>query len=452
MKKILMILTILTGLFATGWLLAEEPAATPAVCGVAAEPAPAAINTGDTAWILMSTALVMMMTAPGLAMFYGGLVRRKNVLSTMMQSFFLLGLISVQWILWGYSLSFGPDIGHFIGSLKWFALSGVGSAPNPDYAGTIPHNLFMIYQMMFAVITPALITGAFAERIKFSTFAVFSLLWATLVYDPVCHWVWGTGGWLKTMGALDFAGGTVVHISSGISALVFALMIGKRKNYPARPVAPHNMVFTLLGAALLWFGWFGFNAGSALGANELAVTAFIATNTAAATAALVWLFLDWLVIGKPTALGGASGAVAGLVAVTPAAGFVTPMGALGIGILVALVCYLFVSVLKHKFGYDDSLDAFGVHGVGGTVGALATGLFATKMVNAAGNNGLFYGNASLLWTQAIGVIATMAYAAAVTFVLLKILDKVMGLRVKEEEELIGLDITQHKETAYTLVD
>jgi Amt family ammonium transporter len=410
------------------------------------------INTGDTAWILISTALVMMMTAPGLAMFYGGLVRRKNVLSTMVQSFFLLALISVQWVLFGYSLAFGPDIGHFIGSLKWMGLQGVGMAPNPDYAGTIPHSLFMIYQMMFAVITPALITGAFAERIKFSTFAVFSLLWATLVYAPICHWVWGMGGWLRNMGALDFAGGTVVHISSGVTALVFALMIGKRKGYPDNPAPPHNMVFTLLGAALLWFGWFGFNAGSALGANELAVSAFIATNTAAATAALGWMCLDWFFNGSPTVLGGASGAVAGLVAITPAAGFVTPMGAIMIGIIVALVCYTAVVVIKEKFGYDDSLDAFGVHGVGGTVGALATGLFATKLVNAAGNNGLFYGNAHQLGVQAIGVLATIGYAVAVSFILLKILDKVMGLRVNEEEELMGLDVTQHKETAYTLID
>lgn len=446
MRKFLFGLVWLTVLLAGGLLFAEEMAAP-----VATAPPPA-INFGDTAWILVSTALVMMMTAPGLAMFYGGLVRRKNVLSTMMQSFFLLCLISIQWILWGYSLSFGPDIGHVIGDLSWFGLKGVGAAPNPDYAATIPHNLFMIYQMMFAVITPALITGSFAERIKFSTFAVFSLLWATLVYDPVCHWVWGTGGWLKMKGALDFAGGTVVHISSGVSALVFALMIGRRKGYPARPVAPHNMVFTLLGAVLLWFGWFGFNAGSALSANELAVSAFIATNTAAAMAALSWMALDWIFAGKPTVLGAASGAVAGLVAVTPAAGFVRPLGALAIGILVSPVCYLFVTVIKYKFGYDDSLDAFGVHGVGGTVGALATGLFATKLVNSAGNDGLFYGNPSLLGTQSIGVMATWIYAAVITFVLLKVLDAVMGLRVNEEEELMGLDVTQHKETAYTLLD
>jgi ammonium transporter, Amt family len=449
MKKLVLVLSVLGLLLTAGLVLAEEVAA-PVVTPPAAPTLP--INTGDTAWILVSTALVMMMTAPGLAMFYGGLVRRKNVLSTMVQSFFLLCLVSIQWILFGYSLAFGPDIGHFIGSLKWLGLQGVGMAPNPDYAPTIPHALFMIYQMMFAVITPALITGAFAERIKFSTFAVFSLLWTTLVYDPIAHWVWGAGGWLRMQGALDFAGGTVVHISSGISALVFALMIGRRKGYPESPAPPHNMVFTLLGAAMLWFGWFGFNAGSALGANELATSAFIATNTAAATAALGWMCLDWFFNGSPTVLGGASGAVAGLVAITPAAGFVTPLGAIMIGIMVALICFTAVVVIKQKFGYDDSLDAFGVHGVGGTVGALATGLFATKLVNPAGNNGLFYGNGAQFGTQLIGVSATIIYAAAITFILLKILDALMGLRVDEEEEIMGLDVTQHKETAYTLID
>jgi ammonium transporter, Amt family len=411
-----------------------------------------AINSGDTAWILVSTALVMAMTAPGLAMFYGGLVRRKNVLSTMMQSFFLLCLISVQWVLFGYSLAFGPDVGHFIGNLSWFALKGVGLAPNPDYAGTIPHQLFMVYQMMFAVITPALITGGFAERIKFSTFAVFSLLWATIVYDPIAHWVWARDGWLHNLGALDFAGGTVVHISSGVSALVVALMIGKRKGYPQITPAPHNMTYTLVGAALLWFGWFGFNAGSALAANELAVSAFINTNTAAAMAALAWLVIDWIVTRKPTVLGAATGAVAGLVAITPAAGFVTPMGALAIGIVVAIVCYIAVAVIKQKLKYDDSLDAFGVHGVGGTVGALLTGVFATKLVNAGGADGAAFGNWKQLGIQALGVGVTIAYAVAVTLILAKVLDLIMGLRVKEDAEAIGLDNTQHKESAYTLID
>lgn len=410
------------------------------------------INSGDTAWILVSTALVMMMTAPGLAFFYGGLVRRKNVLATIMQSFFILCLISIQWILWGYSLSFGPDKGHFIGSLAWFGLKGVGMAPNPDYAATIPHLLFMVYQMMFAVITPGLITGAFAERMKFSTYAVFTLLWVTLVYDPVCHWVWGSGGWLRNMGALDFAGGTVVHISSGISALVCALVLGKRRGYGREPMPPHNLPLVVLGASLLWFGWFGFNAGSALAANELAVSAFIATNTAAAAAALTWMLIEWKIIGKPTILGGATGAVAGLVAITPAAGFVSPVSSICIGMIVGIVCYTSVAVIKLKLSYDDSLDAFGVHGVGGTVGALATGIFAQKAINAAGNNGLLFGNAAQLKVQAIGVLATMAYSLVVTFVLLKVLDAVMGLRVSDEEEVIGLDITQHEESAYTLLD
>jgi len=410
------------------------------------------INSGDTAWVLISTALVMMMTAPGLAFFYGGLVRRKNVLATMMQSFFVLCLISIQWILWGYSLSFGPDKGHIIGSLAWFGLKGVGMAPNPDYAATIPHLLFMVYQMMFAVITPGLITGAFAERMKFSTYVAFTLLWATFVYDPVCHWVWGTGGWLKDMGALDFAGGTVVHVSSGISALVCALILGKRRGYGREPMPPHNLPLVVLGACLLWFGWFGFNAGSALGANELAVSAFIATNTAAATAALGWMIIEWLINGKPTLLGGATGAVAGLVAVTPAAGFISPISAMAIGILVSIVCYIAVAIVKLKLSYDDSLDAFGVHGIGGTVGALATGLLAQKVINPAGANGLFFGNPHQFITQLIGVLATLAYSVAATFILLKVLDAVMGLRVSDEEEVVGLDITQHEESAYTLLD
>lgn len=411
-----------------------------------------AINTGDTAWVLMSTALVMLMTAPGLAFFYGGLVRRKNVLSTMMQSFFLLCLISVQWILWGYSLAFGPDFHHIIGNLSWVGLRGLGMEPNADYAGTIPHPLFMLFQMMFAIITPALITGAFAERIKFSTFAVFSVLWATLVYDPLAHWVWGMGGWLRNMGALDFAGGTVVHISSGMSALVCALMLGRRTGYPDRVSPPHNMTFTLLGASLLWFGWFGFNAGSALGSSGLTIYAFIATNSAAAAAALTWLLIEWKTAGRPTVLGGASGAVAGLVAVTPASGYVGPLSSILIGIIAGAVCYCSVVFIKNKFKYDDTLDAFGIHGVGGITGALLTGLFAQKAINPAGNNGLFFGNAHQLLVQAISVGVTIVYAVVVTFILLKVLDAVMGLRVSEEEEVMGLDHTQHKESAYTLID
>jgi Amt family ammonium transporter len=410
------------------------------------------LNGSDIAFVLISSALVMLMTAPGLAFFYGGLVRRKNVLSTMMQSFFLLCLLSVQWVLFGYSLSFGPDIGGIIGSLSWFCLKGVGMTPNPDYAATIPHTLFVVFQMMFAVITPALITGAFAERMKFSAFALFSLLWATLVYDPVCHWVWGSGGWLKGLGVLDFAGGIVVHISSGVSALVCALVLGCRKGFPHEPIPPHNMTYTLLGASLLWFGWFGFNAGSALGANELAVSAFLTTNTAAAVAALTWMAIEWFTAGKPTVLGGATGAVAGLATVTGAAGFVSVPSAMLIGIAAGAICYTLVVVIKQKFAYDDSLDAFGVHGIGGIIGVLMTGLLASKAINPAGNNGLFAGNASLFGVQALAVGVVVIFAIVMTFALLKLTDVLVGLRVEDEEEVIGLDHTQHRESAYTLLD
>jgi len=410
------------------------------------------INSGDTAWVLMSTALVMLMTLPGLAFFYGGLVRRKNVLATMMQSFFVLCLISIQWILWGYSLSFGPDKHHLIGSLAWFGLKGVGLDPNPGYAATIPHSLFMVYQMMFAVITPGLITGAFAERMKFSTYIIFTLLWATLVYDPICHWVWGNGGWLKNLGVMDFAGGIVVHLTSGISALICALAIGRRRGYGREPMPPHNLPLTILGAGLLWFGWFGFNAGSALSANGIAVSAFIATNTAAAAAAMTWMFVEWKMVGKPTMLGGATGAVAGLATVTPAAGFVSPASSILIGMIAAVVCYMAVAIIKLKFTYDDSLDAFGVHGVGGTIGALATGLFAQKIINPSGNNGLFFGNPAQFNIQFLGVAVAIIYVIVVTFVLLRVLDIAMGLRVTDEEEVVGLDITQHEESAYTLLD
>lgn len=406
------------------------------------------INTGDTAWVLISTALVMLMT-PGLALFYGGMVRRKNVLGTIMQSFIIVAFISIQWVLWGYTLSFGPDKGGIIGGLEWFGLNNVGLVPNADYAATIPHQLFMIFQMMFAVITPALISGAFAERMKFSTFIVFILLWVTLVYDPVCHWVWAVGGWIRNLGALDFAGGTVVHISSGISALAAALVIGRRKSYGMEHMAPHNLPLTILGAGLLWFGWFGFNAGSAVASGGLAVSAFVVTNTAAAAATLTWIFLEWVQRGKPTVLGAASGAVAGLVAITPASGFVGPVSAIIIGIIVGIVCYIAVSILKPRMGYDDSLDAFGVHGVGGIWGALATGFFASKIVNPAGNDGLFFGNPGLLITQAIAVCVTVVYAFVVTFILLKLLDWTMGLRVSEEDEVMGLDLTQHGESGYS---
>jgi ammonium transporter, Amt family len=410
------------------------------------------INGSDTAFVLLSTALVMLMTAPGLALFYGGLVRRKNVLSTMMQSFFMLCLISVQWVLWGYSLSFGPDVGHIIGNLSWFGLHNVTMAPNPDYSATIPHLLFVTFQMMFAVITPALITGAFAERMKFSAFVIFSLLWATFVYDPVCHWVWGSGGWLKLLGVQDFAGGIVVHITSGISALVCAIMLGKRKGYPHEPIPPHNMTYTLLGAALLWFGWFGFNAGSALGANELAVSAFLVTNTAAAAAALTWLAIEWFVAGKPTVLGGATGAVAGLATITPASGYVSVSSALLIGFLAGLVCYGLVVIVKQRFKYDDSLDAFGVHGIGGAIGSIATGLLAQKLINPGSSNGLFFGGAKFFGLQAMAVCVTIVFSVVLTFILLKVTDALVGLRVNDEEEIIGLDHTQHQESAYTLLD
>ena len=431
--------------FAQSTSTAPAPVAAPA-----ATPAPPPkIDSGDTAWVLVSTALVLLMTAPGLALFYGGMVRQKNALGTLMQSFIILALISVQWVLWGYSLAFGPDKGGIIGGLEWVGLSGVGPTPNPDYAATIPHTAFMLFQMMFAVITPALITGAFAERKKFSTFLVFILVWATVVYDPLAHWVWGVGGWLRNLGALDFAGGTVVHISSGISALAAALIIGKRRGYGHQPMPPHNLPFTVMGASLLWFGWFGFNAGSALAANGLAAHAFMTTNTATAAAALGWMFTEWSSRGKPTVLGAASGAVAGLVAITPAAGFVTPMAAIIIGAVAGFICYSACN-LKSRLGYDDSLDVVGVHGVGGTWGALATGVFATKLVNDAGGDGLLYGNPKQLGIQFLAVLVTWVLGFVMTTVILKVLDGVMGLRVTDEEEAAGLDLSQHSETAYTL--
>ncbi|MEI7751169.1 MAG: ammonium transporter [Candidatus Omnitrophota bacterium] len=409
------------------------------------------INTGDTAWVLMSAALVLLMT-PGLAFFYGGLVRKKNMLSVLMQCFMLMCIITLQWVIFGYSLSFGPDIKGLIGSLSWAGLHGVGIEPFVDYSATVPHQAFMIYQAMFAIITPGLILGAFAERMKFSAFVVFSLLWATFVYDPVCHWVWGVGGFLRNSGALDFAGGTVVHINAGVAALVCALVLGKRKGYPSHMSPPHNLPFAVLGAGILWFGWFGFNGGSALGANGLATSALVVTHVAAAAAGLTWSLLEWKISKKPTMLGMITGAVAGLVAITPAAGFVGPMDAIWIGVGVSVICYFFVAVVKTKFGYDDSLDAFGVHGVGGIWGALATGLWATKAVNPAGNNGLFYGNPGLFLVQLKAVVVTIIYSFIVSFVLLKIVEAVIGLRVSEDEERIGLDLTQHRESGYTILD
>ncbi|TMQ28296.1 MAG: ammonium transporter [Candidatus Rokuibacteriota bacterium] len=433
-----------------GVAVAQTPAPAPTAptsAAAAAPPAAAKIDKGDTAWMLTSSALVLMMTAPGLALFYGGMVRQKNALATLMQSFIIMALISVQWVLWGYSLAFGPDKGGIIGGLEWIGLRGVGAQPYDAYSKTIPHQAFMLFQMMFAIITPALITGAFAERKKFSAFLVFTLLWATIVYDPLAHWVWGDGGWLKNLGALDFAGGTVVHISSGVSALVCAIVLGKRKGYGHQPMQPHNLPMTVMGAALLWFGWFGFNAGSALEANGLAASAFLATNTAAASAALGWMFTEWMTRGKPTVLGAASGAVAGLVAITPASGFVGPMSALIIGAIAGALCYSACN-LKSKLGYDDSLDVVGVHGVGGTWGALATGLFASKAINEAGADGLFFGNAGQLRTQLIAVLATYALAVVLTWVILKVVDATVGLRVADEDEVAGLDLSQHSETAY----
>ena len=408
------------------------------------------IDSGDTAWILMSAALVMLMT-PGLAFFYGGLVRRKNMLSILMQCFIVLALLSLQWVLIGYSLAFAPGNG-FIGSLKWFALKGVGLEPNPDYAATIPHQVFMIFQAMFAIITPALIIGAFAERMKFSAFLLFTLLWATLVYDPLAHMVWGVGGWLRNLGALDFAGGTVVHINAGMAALVTAVIIGKRRNYDKHPTPPHNLPFSVLGAGLLWFGWFGFNAGSALAANGLAANAFVVTNTAAAAAALSWAVLDWKFNGNPTMLGTISGAVAGLVAITPAAGYVGIGGAIVIGSVVSVFCFLSVGFLKHRFGYDDSLDAFGIHGIGGIWGALATGIFATRLINPAAGDGLWYGNSKLFAIQALAVLVTIAYTFIGTFIIYKLVDLLIGVRIADEEEAIGLDLTQHNERAYTMLE
>jgi len=405
------------------------------------------MNTGDTTFVLLSAALVMLMT-PGLALFYGGMVRGKNVLGTIMQSFIILGLITLEWVLWGYSMAFGPDHGGIIGGLDWIGLRGVGMTPSENYGPTIPHLAFMVFQCMFAVITPALITGAFAERMKFGSFLLFTLLWATLVYNPLAHWVWGSGGWMARLGALDFAGGTVVHISSGISALAAAILVGKRLGYGSTAYIPHNLPMTITGAALLWFGWFGFNAGSALAANGLAASAFVVTHVASAVAALSWLLVEYLHRGKPTTLGAASGAVAGLVAITPGSGFVGPLSAVVIGALAGVICYGGV-MLKSKLRYDDSLDVVGIHGLGGTWGALATGLFASKAINSAGANGLFFGNPGQLFIQFVSVAATMVFAFVMTLIILKVVDLVMGLRVNGDEEEKGLDITLHDEKGYT---
>ena len=411
------------------------------------------MNSGDTAWVLTSTALVMLMTIPGLAFFYGGLVRRKNVLSILMQCFIIMCVISLQWVLFGYSLAFGPDTGQgMIGSLDWAGLRHVGGLPFKDYAETIPHSVFMIFQAMFAVITPALMIGAFAERIKFSSFLVFTILWATFVYDPLAHWLWGTGGWLKNLGALDFAGGIVVHTSSGVSALVMCILLGKRVGYKKEPFRPHNLPFTVLGAALLWFGWFGFNAGSALAANDLAANAFVATHVATAAAGLTWALIEWQQHGKPTVLGVSTGAVAGLVAITPACGFVNPMNAILIGMLVSLFCYIAIAYIKGKLGYDDALDVFGVHGVGGMWGTIATGIFAEKAVNAAGADGLFLGGTHQFLVQCMLILVVPVFAGVVTWILFKAVDALMGMRVEKKDEIVGLDLTQQSEAAYTVIE
>jgi len=417
-------------------------------------------SAGDNAWMLVSAALVLMMTGPGLALFYGGLVRRKNVLSTMMHSFIMMAVITVLWAVCGYSLVFS-DGNAFIGGLKYVFLNGVGTAPNPDYAATIPQSTFMIYQLMFAIITPALISGAYAERIKFRAMALFTVLWALVVYFPMAHMVWGKGGLLNAYGGgtiptFDFAGGTVVHITSGVSALVCALYLGKRHGYPSEVMKPHSLVLSVVGACLLWVGWFGFNAGSALAASGLATSAFVATHFAAAAAALSWMLAEWLKSGKPSMLGGISGAVAGLVAITPASGFVKPMPALLIGFLAGIFCFYMVTAVKHVFGYDDTLDAFGVHGAGGTLGAILTGVFATNAINDAQINGkamplgLVDGHAGQILNQGIGVLIAIVLAVVGTFVILKICDVLIGVRVDATAEEEGLDLTQHGEEGYFL--
>jgi Amt family ammonium transporter len=431
---------LLTALLAPtiGWAQEEAPATDP----------------GDTAWLLTSAAFVLLMT-PGLALFYGGMVRRKNVLGTIMHSFVMMALVSVIWAVYGYSLAFHE--GTFWGGFDWALLRGVGADPDPiGYAGTIPHQVFMAFQLMFAIITPALITGAFAERMKFSAMLFFMWLWSSLVYSPLCHWVWGAGGYLRygddgaIFGALDFAGGTVVHISSGVSALVLALLMGKRIGFGKQPLIPHNVTMSVTGAGLLWFGWFGFNAGSAVSSGGLAASAFIATHFAAAAATLSWMFAEWITKGKPSALGAASGAVAGLVAITPASGYVGPMSGLVIGFIAGAVCFFACTSLKAKFGYDDSLDVFGVHGVGGTTGAILTGVFASSTVNSAAPDGLLGGNAAQLGNQVAAVAVTWIFAIVMTLIIAKVTDAVIGLRVTQEEEMAGLDESQHGEKGYNL--
>jgi Amt family ammonium transporter len=404
------------------------------------------INSGDTAWLLVSSALVMLMT-PGVALFYGGMVRRKNILSTIMMSFAILALVGLLWVLYGYSLSFGSDKAGFIGGLNFAGLMNVGQEPSSVYATTVPHLAFMIFQAMFAIITVALITGAVVERIKFGALLIFSLLWLTLVYCPVAHWVWGSGGWLAKLGTLDFAGGSVVHLNAGVSALALVMLLGRRRGFPDHPMEPNNIPMVAMGAGLLWFGWFGFNAGSALTSGGLAASAFVATNTAAAAAAFTWMMISWL-HRRPTILGTVTGAVAGLATITPAAGFVTPLAAIPIGIAAATACYYSLVLFKTKLGFDDSLDVFAVHGIGGLLGMLSVGIFASVAVNSSGADGLLLGNGAQFLRQLLGVVTVGAYAFGVTWILGKIVDVTIGLRVGETEETLGLDISQHGERAY----
>jgi Amt family ammonium transporter len=408
---------------------------------------PTIISAGDTAWTLASSALVLLMIVPGLALFYGGLVRTKNVLATIMHSFAILCLVTLLWIFIGYSLAFGPDYGGVIGGLEWFGLSGVGMSPNPTYAPTIPHQAFMVFQLMFAAITPALITGAFAERVRFSALLLFAGMWALLIYCPIAHWM-GGGGWLGKWGALDFAGGAVVHISSGAAALVCAFKLGQRRGYGVEHLAPHNLPLTLLGTGLLWFGWFGFNAGSALGANEIAVNAFITTHAAAATGAFSWLVVEWRYRGVPTVLGMASGAVAGLATITPAAGYVSILAAVMIGLAAGIVSYCAI-VVKAKLAFDDSLDVVGIHGVGGCLGILAIGLCASTAVNAHGANGVIYGGYRLLGVQIVAGLAVAVFSMLGTWLILTMIDRIVGLRVSQHEEELGLDLSQHNERVYS---
>ncbi|MBM3754674.1 MAG: ammonium transporter [Acidobacteria bacterium] len=461
MKRILSMLSL--SLAGAAHIFAQAAATPPSPTAALEAGVKAAQSSADNAWMLVSCALVLMMTGPGLALFYGGLVRRKNILGTMMQSFILMAIATVLWALIGYSLSFGEG-NPFIGDLRYLFLAGVGGDPNATYAATIPHQTFMTFQMMFAIITPALITGAFAERMKFSAMLLFTVLWSLVVYYPLAHMVWGNNGYLNAflggkVPCLDFAGGTVVHISSGVSALVCAIVMGKRKGYPNEPMKPHSLVLSFIGACLLWVGWFGFNAGSALGAGSLATSAFVATHFAAAAAACGWLLAEWMMQGKPSVLGGISGAVAGLVAITPASGFVKPMPALVIGLLAGILCFYMVVKVKNMLGYDDSLDAFGVHGAGGTLGAILTGVFATKDINPAFKDaagvplpvGLLEGNGGQVVNQLIGVAIAWGIAAVLTFVILKIVGAVTGgLRVSPEEETEGLDLSQHGEEGYNL--